>query len=66
MTEKKILEKKTRKKTRKKTSFNLEIETVQKLKAIASLKNISQVELLETYLNEGIEKDKEILKQLID
>jgi hypothetical protein len=52
--------------TRKKTSFNLKIETIQKLKAIASLKEISQLELLEQYLNEGIEKDKEILKKLID
>lgn len=51
---------------KKKTSFNLDIELIGKLKAIASLKNKSQVELLEEYLNEGIEKDKELLKQLID
>ena len=52
--------------TRKKTSFNLQIETLQKLKAIASLKNIPQVELLEDYLKKGIEEDKELLKRLID
>jgi hypothetical protein len=52
--------------TRKKTSYNLDINLLNKLKAIASLKNIQQVDLVEKYLSEGIEKDKEILKKLID
>jgi len=51
---------------KKKTSYNLNIDLLNKLKAIASLKNIQQVELVEKYLKEGIEKDKEILKQLIE
>jgi hypothetical protein len=52
--------------SRKKTSFNLKIEIIQKVKAIASLKDKSQLDLVEDYLKEGIEKDKDILKKLID
>jgi hypothetical protein len=51
---------------RKKTSYNLNIDLLNKVKAIANLKDIQQVELVEEYLKEGVEKDKEILKKLID
>jgi hypothetical protein len=51
---------------KKKTSYNLEENLVNKLKATASLKGTSQVELLEEYIKNGLEKDKGIFKQMIE
>jgi hypothetical protein len=47
----------------KKTSYNLDSELINTLKAIASLKGITQVELVEMYLKEGIERDKGIFNK---
>jgi hypothetical protein len=52
--------------TRKTTSFKLNINLVNKVKAIASIKEIQQSELVEEYLKGGVEKDKELLKKLIE
>jgi len=52
--------------TRKTTSFKLNIDLVNKVKAIASIKQVQQSELVEEYLMEGVEKDKKLLKKLVE
>jgi predicted transcriptional regulator len=51
---------------KKKTSFKLDEDLVNKLKAIASLRSMQQVELLEEYIEDGIKKNKSILYDLIN
>jgi predicted DNA-binding protein len=50
----------------KRTSFNMPIDIHNKLKMLAIAKKTTQSQLIEEYLREGIEKDKEALKKLID
>ena len=50
----------------KRTSFNMPIDIHEKLKMLAIAKKTTQSQLIESYLREGIEKDKKMLKKLIE
>ena len=50
----------------KKTSINLPMPMSKKLKLLAIAKNTNQSELMKKYIKEGIERDEEVLKDLID
>lgn len=47
-------------------NYKIDKNIKTKIVAIAELKGVNQTDLVEEYLKGGIEKDKEILKKLID
>lgn len=47
-------------------NYKIDKEVKTKIVVIAELKGIKQTDLVEKYLKEGIEKDKDILKKLIE
>jgi predicted DNA-binding ribbon-helix-helix protein len=50
----------------KRTSFNLAIDVHNKLKMIAMARNITQSQLIDEYLKEGIAKDIELVKNFLE
>jgi len=50
----------------KRTSFNMPIKIHEKLKLISVAKRVTQSELIEEYLREGINKDINLVKSLLE
>jgi predicted DNA-binding protein len=50
----------------KRTSFNMPTKIHERLKLISVAKKVTQSELIEEYLKYGIEKDINLVKNLLD